>query len=259
MKKYIAVAGVVSILVLGAGCSKGVSNNSNQPAGSNTTDGQVTSNPVFDDTKDIVFSDPNTKVTFHHLSYLQPTDVKSVPGAVSFTLAKRPGSTAGLIGDVLFSTKTRDASMAELDAVRIKSSGLICDSEAQLGCDKWDQNYALYKKAIQTNDYTGYYAMGASKVVINGITYVVAVTYNMNNQQYQTTYTTFTNNTRITFVDPATGGIEYGVPFNMNAKNRTMVETIAKNLANRSKIDDVQMRARTDEFFNLVSSVKIAK
>jgi|GEM_PF-4925067 hypothetical protein len=260
MKKYIAVAGVVSILILGVGCSSNVSNTSNTQSGGTSTAGdQPVTNPVFNDTKDVVFSDINTDVAFHYLSYLKPTDVVILPGAVSFKLVKRPGSTAGLLDNILFSTKGRDAWAAELMAVKPKSPGIICDDEMQYGCEKWDEKYQLYIKALKTNDFSGYYAMGAGKMVINGITYIVTVTYNMENQQYQTTYTAYVDNTRITFVDPASGGIEYGIPFSMDAKNREMVETIAKNLASRKRVDDVKMRARADELFYMVSTVVMTK
>lgn len=251
MQKHILAVGGLAAVLLFAGCGQ-----SPTSTGNDNTDTTVSSG--VNDAKDTVFSDTNTKVTFHYTGYLLKGTVASAPGSVAVTFTKRPGS-SGLIDSLHFSTKTKAASQAEAADAKAKNPKLMCDSVEQYGCEKWDEAYATYQKAVKSGDYAGYYAQGASKVVVNGVTYVVTVTYNIDEQQFETTYTGYSNDTRITFVDPTSGGIEYGIPFSMNAKNRDQVEQLAKDIANRQKIADVKTRARADELYTIVSSVQLAK
>ena len=127
------------------------------------------------------------------------------------------------------------------------------------GCEKWDEDVALYNRVVSTKNFGDYYALGFDTVTLAGIKFIVVVTFNPEREQYQTTYLAYANDTRITFVDPATGGLEYGVPFQMNAKNREAVESTGMRLAKREKIDDVKTRARADELYQIVSTVHLAK
>lgn len=242
-KKFLAVgASILFLVILGAGCS--------QNQGPQTGSQNIVAPENID--KDVVFSDSNSAVSFTLKSYLQKASGSSTPGSVSAVFNRRPGS-SGMVETMTFSTKTHDAWLAEK-----KPSGL-CTSEDLLGCEKWDQDLALYNKALTSNNFVGYYALGASKTVVSGIPFVVIVTYNLDTKQYQTKYIAYVNNTRITFVDPATGGLEYGVPFEMNAKNRELIELTAQKLAKRQKVDDEKTRARADELYQMVATVKIGK
>lgn len=238
-EKYLVIGAAFIILVaLGAGCSK-----NNQQANSGL--------PVNLDT-DATSTDPNTAVSFVLKSYLLKSSSTSTPGSVSEVFRRKPGS-SGLVDTMIFSTKTHDAWLAEK-----KQPGQICTSEDLPGCEKWDQDLALYNTALTKNNFDGYYALGASKTTVGGISFVVIVTYNLDTKQYQTKYIAYVNSTRISFTDPATGGLEYGIPFEMNAKNRELVESTAQKLATRQKVNDEKTRARADELYQMVATVKVA-
>ncbi len=249
MKKTDLFIGVLVLVVVGFACKQ---SNLTSPASKQSGAGQVQL-PVID--RDEAFQDPNTKVSFIYKSYLQKETVTSEPGNVMLVFKKKEG-TSGLIDTLYFSTKTHDAWLAEKSKA---DPTKVCDSEVQAGCEKWDASVALYNKVVSTNNFQDYYAFGVDTVNVGGIKFVAVVTYNVDRQQYQTTYLAYVNNTRITFVDPATGGLEYGVPFQMNAKNREMVELTGLRLAKRQKVDDVKTRARADELFQIVSTVTVAK
>lgn len=251
--KLAASLGVLAFLLLVTGCGVGPSSKSENEKKAEEAAA------VKNDGADVVFTDSATKVSFHYTGYLQKNIVRSTPGSVVALFKKRPGSAVGMLDGLAFSTKTAEAQAAEVADAKAKNPKMVCENYDQYGCEKWDQDYALFQKAIKSNDFSGYYALAATKAVINGMTYVVAVTYNTDTQLFQTTYTTFTKNTRITFVDPATGGIEYGIPFSMNAKNREQVEAIAKSIAERKQIADVKTRARTDELNSLVATAQLAE
>lgn len=237
MKKLnILLGGLFAIVLLGAGCR-----NADSP--------KVEEDPVF--------QDKNSAVSFTYPRYLKVDKVNSAPGAVTATLKKKGAD--GLMDNIYFSVKTRDAWLNEMVKAKVEKPNQVCENEEQFGCEKWDENVALYQKAIKDNKFDGYYAMGANKVTINNIPFVTIVTYNIDTKQYQTKYLAYVNNTRITFVDPATGGLEYGFPFQMDAKNRETVELTAQRLAKREKIDDVKTRARADELFQLVSTIEVKK
>lgn len=245
-KKFLLTVAVLLLgVTLGAGCSKGGSQNQKN-----------TKVEVPADTSDRTFSDPNTKVTFSYGYYLNKDQSSSEPGNVSVTFKKNPNVPDGLIDTLYFSTKTKDAWAAEKAKADPKK---VCESNTQPGCEKWDDDYALYQKAITTGNYDGYYGFGGNKVTVNGITFVTIVSYNLDRKQYQTMYTGYSNNTRITFVDPATGGLEYGQPFSMDAKNRELVEKTGAALAKRQKVDDEKTRARADQLYQIVSTVKLGK
>lgn len=248
MKKKNLFIGALALILLGLGCKQSnvALNNQGNNAGS-------VQSLVID--HDQLFQDLNTKVGFIYKSYLDKADTNSAPGAVSVTFKKRDGS-SGLIDTLYFSTKTRDAWLAEKQKLDPKQ---VCENYNKPGCEKWDADVALYNKVISTNNFEDYYALGVGRVTIGGIRFVVVVTFNPDREQYQTTYLAYVNNTRITFVDPATGGLEYGVPFEMNAKNRELVELTGRRLATRQKIDDVKTRARADELYQIVSTVTLAK
>lgn len=243
------------MLTLGFGCSSANSNNKGSNYNSQSSTGQNNDNQPAS-TAPLIFQDSNTAVSFTYPSYLDKADVNSKPGAVSVTLNKRPGE-SGSLDTVTFSTKTHDAWQAEKPVNA--SSTAVCDSEDQLGCEKWDADNALYRVALTTNKFDGYYALGASRTTINGVPFVVIVTYNIDTKMYETKYLTYINNTRITFVDPASGALEYGAPFQLNAKNRELVELTAKNLATRLQISDVKNRARSDELYAIVASLQFHK
>lgn len=239
-KKFLKIAGTVAIFVLlGAGCFGGNS-------GTYTPGDGMPAN--LD--QDYTFVDLNTPITFTVKSYLQQNVVSSTPGAVRVSFDRKPGST-GLIETVTFSTKTREALLSE------KKPAGVCQNEIDPGCEKWDENVAAYNRAIQSGNFNGYYALGADKTTVNDIPFVVAVTYNPDNQLFQTKYTAYVNETRITFIDPASGGLEYGVPFQMDAKNRELVEKTAQDIASRKNISDPKNRARADELYQMVETIKI--
>ena len=249
MKKFDLFIGALVIVLVGFGCKQ----LNLLPSSDKQTSVKGVQLPILD--HDQVFQDPNTKVSFIYKSYLQKETIISEPGNVMLGFKKRDGTT-GLIDTLYFSTKTHDAWLAEKSKA---DPSKVCESEVQLGCEKWDASVALYNKVITTNDFKDYYAFGVDKVNIGGIKFVVVVTYNLDRQQYQTTYLAYVNNTRITFVDPATGGLEYGIPFQMNAKNRELVELTGLRLAKRQKIDDIKTRIRADELFQIVSTIQVAK
>lgn len=226
------------MILVGAGCNRNAATNT-EPE------------------KDQVFSDPNTQVTFTVPTSLKVEKATSEPGNVSVILKKN--SQDGLLDNVRFSTKTREAWLNEMVKARVEKPNQVCQNNEAFGCEKWDEEVSAYQRAVRDNNFGGYYALGTNKVTINGVPFVVAVTYNLDTQQYQTKYVAYVNNTRITFIDPATGGLEYGFPFQMDAKNREMVETLGQRIAKREKIDDVKTRARADSLYQLVSTVKINK
>lgn len=249
MRKFDLVLGALVVVLVGFGCKQFGPWSSNNPR-SGSGDNQLL---VID--KDGNFENPNTKVRFQYKSYLQPDSSSVASGTVMVSFKQKAGST-GLIDSLYFSTKTREAWLAEKQKLGSKQ---VCDDYSKPGCEKWDADVALYRKVISTNDFGDYYALGFDTVTVAGIKFIVVVTYNPDRQQYQTTYLAYVNNTRITFVDPATGGLEYGVPFQMNAKNRELVESTGMRLAKRQKIDDIKTRARADELFQIVSTVRLAQ
>jgi hypothetical protein len=262
MKKFLTLCSIgAAFVIIGAGCSKP---QNPAPSSSSTTgtqtetqqnqggENQNTQAQNVSDDADVIFSDPHIPVTFHYIGYLQKQVLQSATGTVRAQFNKRPGSN-GIIDTFTFSAKTKQEFLTEK-----KDPTKVCDSEDMPGCEKWDADYALYRKAIAQNNYDGYYALGTNKTVISGIPFVVIVTYNLDTKQYQTRYIGYLgDNLRITFTDPGTGGLEYGVPFQMTAKNRDMVEQLGRNIAKRQKIDDVKTRARADAFFQIVSTVKV--
>lgn len=249
MKKSDLLVGALVVVLVGFGCKQSGS----QAPNNSKTGSQIIEQPSFD--RDTIFSNANTKVSFQYKSYLQPDASSIQPGSVTLSFKQKPNA-SGLIDTLYFSTKTRDAWLAEKQKLDPKKP---CESYALPGCERWDDDVALYDKVISTNNFGDYYALGFDTVTLGGIKFVIVVTYNPDRQQYQTTYLAYADNTRITFVDPATGGLEYGVPFQMNAKNRELVESTGMHLAKREKIDDVKTRARADELFQIVSTVQLAK
>lgn len=245
MKKYILALLSISLMTV-AGCG------ATTPAPSGTPTA-----PVEDTTSEKTFSAPGVPVTFRYQPYLQVVSNSTTPGSATLFFRKR-AKAPELLDQFLFSTKTHDAWKLEADqAAKIKNRP-ICESEAQFGCEKWDEDFALYQKAINQNNFDGYYALAGTKTIINKIPYIVLVTYNVDTKQYQTTYLAYVNNTRITFVDPAAGALEYGQPFHMTAKNRTDVETLAKNIAIRKNLDS-QVNARVGLLYDIVSTVQFTK
>lgn len=244
-KKLSLLLSVVFLLVtLGLGCARNNGNDNNP-------------NPTNND-EDQVFQDPNSAISFTLYNYLQKDKASSEPGAVLASFKKKNGKT-GPIDNLIFSTKTREAWQKEVQDAKSKNPNMVCENYEQYGCEKWDDDYTMYQRAINNNRFEGYYALGTSKKVINSIPFVVVVTYNIEKQQYQTKYVAFVNNTRVTFTDPATGGLEYGVPFQMTAKNRELVELTAQRLAKRENLDDVQTRARADALYQLISTIQVKK
>lgn len=223
-----------------------------------TTPGSGTSTlPTEDPNAEKTFSAPGVPVSFRYQGYLQVVSNSTTPGAATLFFRKRVKAPE-LLDQFLFSTKTHDAVKAEVEQASKIQNRPICESEAQFGCEKWDEDFALYQKAINQNNFDGYYALAGSKAIINKIPYIVLVTYNVDTKQYQITYLAYVNDTRITFVDPAAGALEYGQPFYMNAKNRTDVETLAKNIALRKNLD-AQVNARVGLLYDIVSTVEVKK
>lgn len=215
----------------------------------------VSPQPTEQYPSDKKFTSQNLPVTFSYQRYLNAETVSNVPGSV-FVIFRKDPSSPGLIDQVLFSAKTHDAWKKEMEQAALAKDRPVCESEAQFGCEKWDEDFALYQKAIKDHNYDGYYALAASTVTVNSIPFLILVTYNVDTQQYQTTYIAYTNNVRLTFVDPASGALEYGVPFHMTAKNRTLVEDTAKNIAIRRNLDrDVNTRAEL--LYDIVSSAVV--
>ncbi|MEK7625301.1 MAG: hypothetical protein AAB467_03055 [Patescibacteria group bacterium] len=248
-KSDLLISATLVIVLVGFGCKQ-----LGSPTAKNTEPGQSGAEPLVID-HDQFFENSNTKVSFQYKSYLQ-SDVSSVkPGAVTMSFTRRSGS-LGLIDTLYFSTKTREAWLAEKAKLDPRQ---VCENYAMPGCEKWDEDVALYNRVVSTKNFGDYYALGFDTVTLAGIKFIVVVTFNPEREQYQTTYLAYANDTRITFVDPATGGLEYGVPFQMNAKNREAVESTGMRLAKREKIDDVKTRARADELYQIVSTVHLAK
>lgn len=230
------------LVLLGIGCQKNNQNNNE--------------NTQQDENLDRVYEDSNTAVSFTYPFYMEKESEQKTDGSVYVKFKKRANK-EGEIDNLIFSTKTKKAWEAERDKAKSENPNQVCESEDQFGCEKWNENFASYQRAISNNIFTNYYALGTSKKIINGIPFVVVVTYNIDTQQYQTKYIAYTNDTRITFIDPSTGGLEYGIPFQMNAKNRELVELTGQRLANREKVDDIKTRARADALFQVVSTVKV--
>ncbi|MFA6105432.1 MAG: hypothetical protein WC725_02415 [Patescibacteria group bacterium] len=255
-KRKLAYASVLLFFALGVGCPK-IKNplqvGKKGPAANEQTPVQVS--PEVADDADQIFEDPSTRVSFHYQGYLQKTDVKMASGSVSVVFKRRAGSTR-TIDTLYFSAKTKDAYLLEK---KNAPKDLVCDNYTKPGCDKWEEDLILYNRAMSQNNFDGYYAFGGNRMTLNGITYVVVVDYNLERQQYQTKYIAFINNTRIMFVDPATGGLEYGIPFQMNAKNRELIEKTGLNLAKRQKIDDMKTVVRADALFQIVATTKLMK
>lgn len=259
-RSYLAAGALAFLLIAGVGCSKQpAANKATGPEEKNQTssDGWTpkTLSPEAYDDSDQIFEDKGTGLSFHFMGYLQKTDMKAASGSVSFVLKRREGSTRP-IDTLYFSMKTRAAYLAEKAAA---PKNISCDSYDKPGCDKWEDDLVLYNRAMSQNNFDGYFALGSNRVTMNGITYAVVVDYNLDRQQYQTRYIAFINDTRIVFRDPATGGLEYGVPFQMNARNRELIEKTAQKIAKRQKIDDQKTYDRANALYQLVATLKIAK
>ena len=255
-KRILLIGSVFLLFALGAGCSgpKGKILVDKNPVVSNQS---VTPEvkPEVNDDADQIFEDLSTRVSFHYMGYLKKTEVKMTTGSVSIVFKRRDGSTRP-IDTLYFSAKTKDAYLAEKQNA---PKNLVCENYSQPGCDKWEEDLRLYNRVMSQNNYDEYYAFGGNRVTINGITYVVVVDYNLERQQYQTRYIGFINNTRITFTDPATGGLEYGVPFQMNARNREVIEKTGQKIAKRQKIDDLQTYTRSEALYQIVSTLKLIR
>lgn len=252
-KKLLVIGAALFLLTLGAGCRSQVPKNGSKKI--DNVEQQAKKSPEELDDADQVFEDLSTRVSFHYMGYLQKSEVRVTTGSVYIVFKRREGSTRP-IDTLIFSAKTKDAYLAEnLNAPK----GTVCEDYTLPGCDKWEDDLKLYNHAMSQNAYDGYYGFGGSRVTLNGITYVSVVDYNAERQQYRTRYIAFINNTRITFTDPATGGLEYGVPFQMNARNREMIEKTGQKLAKREKIDDTQTYTRSQAFFQIVSTLKLIR
>ncbi len=223
-----------------------------------STPEQVNANqPPEDPNAEKTFSATGVPLSFRYQGYLQAASSSTTPGAATIFFRKRAGASE-LLDQVLFSTKTRAAWEEEAKQAALIKNRPICESEAQFGCEKWEEDFALYQKAIKENNFDGYYVLAGARTTINKIPYIVLVTYNVDTKQYQTTYLAYVNDTRITFVDPSAGALEYGQPFYMTAKNRSDVEMTAKNIANRKNLDP-QVNARAALLYDIVSTVEFKK
>jgi hypothetical protein len=255
-KRILVISSVILLFAIGVGCSKTKNNViGNNNATQSTEQKPPVLSPEVADDADQIFEEQTTRVSFHYQGYLQKTEVKIATGSVSIVFKRRTGSTR-TIDTLYFSAKTKEAYLQEKITA---PKDLVCENYRQVGCDKWEEDLVLYNRAMSQNNYDGYYGFGGNRVTLNGITYVVIVDYNLEREQYQTRYIGFINNTRIMFTDPATGGLEYGVPFQMNAKNRELIEKTAQKLAKRQKIDDMKTVVRAEALYQIVSTLKLMR
>ncbi len=246
MKHFVRLSLGALLLLAVAGCGS-----SKTPVTSNEPSGNSSAPTTVDEEKKLIpFGSP---VTLTHPSYLVSETISSRPGSALLLFKKAPNK-QGILDTFLFSTKTYDSWKEEMK--QAVSSTTVCESEAQFGCERWDEDFALYQKALKTKTFDGYYALAGRIETINGIQYVILVTYNVDTKQYQVTYLGYSKNTRLTFVDPAAGALEYGQPFYMTAKNRSLVEDTAVNLAKREKLDE-KTASRASALYAVVASAHL--